>query len=54
MMGDSLNLKTIAEGIEHPEQIGELKSLGCGAGQGYHFAKPLNQEDMANFLAARS
>jgi len=50
MMGDSLNLKTIAEGIEHPDQIGELKSLGCGAGQGYHFAKPLNKEDMEAFL----
>jgi diguanylate cyclase (GGDEF)-like protein/PAS domain S-box-containing protein len=54
MMGDSLNLKTIAEGIEHPDQIGELKSLGCGAGQGYHFAKPLNKEDMEDFLNAQA
>jgi diguanylate cyclase (GGDEF)-like protein/PAS domain S-box-containing protein len=54
MMGDSLNLKTIAEGIEHPEQIGELTSLGCGAGQGYHFAKPLDTADMETFLSARA
>jgi len=53
MMGDSLNLKTIAEGIETPDQIGELQSLGCGAGQGYHFAKPLDQADMEKFLADR-
>ncbi len=53
MMGDSLNLKTIAEGIEHPEQISELQLLGCESGQGYHFAKPLSVGDMDNFLLDR-
>ena len=53
MMGDSLNLKTIAEGIEHPEQIAELQSLGCAAGQGYHFARPLTAVDMDKFLTDR-
>lgn len=53
MMGDSLNLKTIAEGIEHPGQIDELQNLGCGAGQGYHFARPLTTEDMQRFLRDR-
>jgi EAL domain-containing protein (putative c-di-GMP-specific phosphodiesterase class I) len=53
MMGDSLNLKTIAEGIEFPEQIDELKLLGCEAGQGYHFAKPLTVGDMDEFLLNR-
>jgi EAL domain-containing protein (putative c-di-GMP-specific phosphodiesterase class I) len=50
MMGDSLNLRTIAEGIEHPEQIRELQDLGCDAGQGFHFAKPLPQDEMEDFL----
>lgn len=50
MMGDSLNLRTIAEGIEHPEQIRELQDLGCDAGQGFHFAKPLTQQEMETFL----
>ncbi|MEP6789298.1 MAG: EAL domain-containing protein, partial [Acidobacteriota bacterium] len=50
MMGDSLNLKTIAEGIEHPEQINELQLLGCESGQGFHFAKPLTVGDMDEFL----
>jgi EAL domain-containing protein (putative c-di-GMP-specific phosphodiesterase class I) len=27
--------------------------MGCGAGQGYHFAKPLNYEDMVKFLTER-
>ncbi|MCU1289673.1 MAG: diguanylate cyclase/phosphodiesterase with and sensor(s) [Acidobacteria bacterium] len=50
MMGDSLNLKTIAEGIEHPEQIDMLQNLGCESGQGFHFAKPLSKQDMDKFL----
>ena len=50
MMGDSLNLKTIAEGIEHSSQIQELQNLGCEAGQGFHFAKPLTKDDMDDFL----
>jgi len=54
MMGDSLNLKTIAEGIERPEQIQALKHLGCEAGQGFHFARPLTIEAMEQFLAERA
>jgi len=53
MMGDSLKLKTIAEGIEHKEQIKALKDLGCDAGQGFHFARPLVKEDMDAFLTER-
>ena len=50
MMGDSLNLRTIAEGIESPEQIVELQDLGCEAGQGFHIARPLTTEDMDAYL----
>jgi diguanylate cyclase (GGDEF)-like protein/PAS domain S-box-containing protein len=53
MMGDSLNLRTIAEGIEQPEQIVALQTLGCEAGQGFHFARPLSAEDMDLFLASK-
>src|SRR6185503_1109844 len=50
MMGDSLNLKTIAEGIERPEQISALQNLGCEAGQGFDFARPLTADAMEEFL----
>ncbi len=53
MMGDSLNLRTIAEGIEHAHQITALQSLGCEAGQGFHFAKPLAKEDMDTYLRGK-
>ncbi|MEP6849046.1 MAG: EAL domain-containing protein [Acidobacteriota bacterium] len=49
-MSETLNLKTIAEGIESLVQQTELQSLGCEFGQGYHFAKPLRTADMNDFL----
>lgn len=51
MMGDSLNLRVIAEGIENPEQIAVLKHLGCELGQGFHFAEPLSAGDMDIYLS---
>lgn len=40
-MARSLNLDTIAEGIELTEQLTELRAAGCQSGQGFLFAKPL-------------
>lgn len=42
-LANSLNLLTVAEGIETIEQKDELKKLGCKIGQGYLFSKPLEQ-----------
>lgn len=41
-LAHTLNLETIAEGVESPEQIAELKKLGCFVGQGYIFSPPVN------------
>jgi diguanylate cyclase (GGDEF)-like protein/PAS domain S-box-containing protein len=49
-MSNSLHLRTIAEGIEHPEQILKLQNLGCEMGQGFHFARPMRKGEMGNFL----
>ena len=37
----SLNLKTIAEGIENEDQLYMVSSLGCEMGQGYFWDKPI-------------
>jgi EAL domain-containing protein (putative c-di-GMP-specific phosphodiesterase class I) len=37
----SLQLQTVAEGVEDAATATLLASMGCGFGQGYYFAKPL-------------
>jgi diguanylate cyclase (GGDEF)-like protein/PAS domain S-box-containing protein len=40
-LGNSLGLMVIAEGVETEEHVRALRSLGCGAGQGYLFSRPV-------------
>jgi EAL domain-containing protein (putative c-di-GMP-specific phosphodiesterase class I) len=49
-LAQSLRLGIVAEGIETSEQLEELRSAGCGAGQGYLFAKPLAHQDLEDIL----
>jgi EAL domain-containing protein (putative c-di-GMP-specific phosphodiesterase class I) len=39
MLGETLGLETVAEGIEHEDQVAKLLELGCVAGQGFLFAR---------------
>lgn len=39
--GRTLNLPCVAEGIENPDDVALLLRLGCYAGQGYLFARPM-------------
>ena len=39
-LGHALGLSVTAEGIETPDQLAELRALGCDLGQGYYFAHP--------------
>jgi diguanylate cyclase (GGDEF)-like protein/PAS domain S-box-containing protein len=45
-MAHTLNLKTIAEGIETEEQWNFLRLLRCDMGQGFYLSKPLPAEDI--------
>jgi EAL domain-containing protein (putative c-di-GMP-specific phosphodiesterase class I) len=47
----SLKMGVIAEGIETPEQLQLLQSLGCEFGQGYFFARPLDSHKALAALA---
>jgi diguanylate cyclase (GGDEF)-like protein len=51
-IADLLDLEVIAEGIEHPAQATELQGLGCRFGQGFHFARPLDQFAVEALLVA--
>ena len=40
-LSHTLGLSVVAEGIETPEQLAILQSLGCDYGQGYLFSRPV-------------
>jgi diguanylate cyclase (GGDEF)-like protein/PAS domain S-box-containing protein len=49
-LGNTLKLHVVAEGIEMPEQIASLRDLGCELGQGFFFAKPMDDEALIQYL----
>lgn len=49
-LAESLKLDTIAEGIENTLAAIGLRELGCRYGQGYYFARPMDQASTVNWL----
>lgn len=49
-MAHSLQMTTIAEGVETEEQANRLKELGCDEIQGYWFSRPLVSQDFQILL----
>ena len=56
MLGTTLGLETIAEGIENEDQVATLLDLGCVAGQGFLFASSRSLDAVATtpFMARRA
>ena len=51
-LAQSLNLRTIAEGVETREQLEFLARLNCNEYQGYYFSKPVPAEEFLCVLIA--
>ena len=51
-LADTLGLEIIAEGVETEAVRGLLGGTGCRFAQGFLFARPLNAEDVAQWLTA--
>ncbi len=49
-LAKTLGMDAISEGIETPEQLTQLKNLGCQFGQGYLFAEPLDAQEIESML----
>jgi diguanylate cyclase (GGDEF)-like protein len=50
MLGHSLDMKVVAEGVETKEQADLLTSWGCGQLQGYYFSKPVDDNAITALL----
>ena len=49
-MARSLNMSTVAEGVENIEQLDFLRANKCDVIQGFYFSKPVRPEEMNNLL----
>jgi len=49
-MGNSLNKRVIAEGVETREQLDFLTAAGCEEAQGYYFNRPMVADQFASLL----
>jgi len=47
----TLDMRVVAEGVEHKSQADFLRDLGCDFAQGYYFARPLTAEQLVRFAA---
>lgn len=50
-LAQSLGVDVVAEGIERPEQLDELRRLGCRLGQGYLLARPMAASAIERYIA---
>jgi diguanylate cyclase (GGDEF)-like protein/PAS domain S-box-containing protein len=51
-LGRSLQLTTVAEGIEHPDELEQFRGLRCPLGQGYLLARPADAAVVTELLTA--
>jgi diguanylate cyclase (GGDEF)-like protein/PAS domain S-box-containing protein len=48
-----LGVKSVAEGIERPDQLERLRAIGCEYGQGYLFMRPVDAATIERELVSR-
>lgn len=51
-MGHSLDLQVVAEGVEHRDQLDELRRMGCDQVQGFFISPALPFEELCYFMEA--
>jgi EAL domain-containing protein (putative c-di-GMP-specific phosphodiesterase class I) len=47
-------MEVVAEGVETPEQIELLKSLGCRVMQGYYYGRPMPVHELGEWFIANT
>ncbi|MBX3576536.1 MAG: EAL domain-containing protein [Rhizobiaceae bacterium] len=49
-LGKTLKIRITAEGVETQQQVDFLRDISCNQLQGFYFAKPLNEPDLAIYF----
>jgi diguanylate cyclase (GGDEF)-like protein len=52
-LGHNFGMHVVAEGVESPAALEELRRLGCDSAQGFHLAEPMPVAGLAGLLPAR-
>jgi diguanylate cyclase (GGDEF)-like protein/PAS domain S-box-containing protein len=53
-LAERLDLMTVAEGVERPDQARAVAAMGAGAGQGYLWSRPVDRSAIHRFLSERT
>ena len=53
-LGHHLGLSVVAEGVESPVTLEELRALGCDAAQGFLLLRPMSADGVTSWLRERS
>jgi diguanylate cyclase (GGDEF)-like protein len=53
-LGKQLGLRVVAEGVETVEELRSLAGMGCDEVQGYYVAKPMDPEEIIDWLRMRN
>jgi len=49
-LGHELGKKVVAEGVEMPEDVSFLRSIGCQYAQGFYYGEPMSDRDVLQLL----
>jgi EAL domain-containing protein (putative c-di-GMP-specific phosphodiesterase class I) len=49
-IANDLGIPVVAEGVESPLQVSQLRSIGCPLAQGFHFARPVDRHEIRRLL----
>lgn len=50
-LAQSLNMRTVAEGVETPEHLAKVRASGCTQAQGYLFSRPVPAADIVRVIS---
>jgi EAL domain-containing protein (putative c-di-GMP-specific phosphodiesterase class I) len=48
--GRILGLRTVAEGVENPEHLRDVREIGCARAQGFHLHRPLSARQVEELV----